>query len=311
MVDVSNVTLEVRADRERPLAEVALVRLLPGVGPQMPGEVGRPRKGLAAILAAVALGLAARGRVQLLLLSMLFGRDLGEHLLQGLLDGLHGLRRDVARGGEVGRESPQYGTVGLGHRVPTSRSDRRGRRGVAVLAVVVRVALVDPHHGGRGRHVLVLLVALGLNPGGGVGRQRVHGDDVDDVPVLVLFRPPHRDGLLLGVQPEVERLLAAVVVVHGQPRRGRGRSCGHRRGRKIRRGWRDAPGVLPSAAPGIGGTELHPKLVVFAQRHQEVAHLRQEVGRVHGEGSRGRVRVGEHGARERRRQGGTRSRGMG
>jgi len=60
VVNVPDVPLEVGGDGEGPLAEVALVRLLAGVGAEVPGQVGGPGKGLAAIFAAVALRLDLR-----------------------------------------------------------------------------------------------------------------------------------------------------------------------------------------------------------------------------------------------------------
>ena len=67
VVDVADVTLQVGRDGEGALAEVALVRLLPRVRPQVSREVGRPREGLSAVLAAVPLFLllpaSARGAI--------------------------------------------------------------------------------------------------------------------------------------------------------------------------------------------------------------------------------------------------------
>ena len=56
---VPDVSLEVGRDGEGPLAVLSLVRLFPGVSPEVSGEVGRPRKGLAAKLASVAVPAAA------------------------------------------------------------------------------------------------------------------------------------------------------------------------------------------------------------------------------------------------------------
>ena len=53
-MDVPHVPLEVGRDGEGPLAVLALVRLLPGVRPQVAGEIGRPGKRLSTELARVA-----------------------------------------------------------------------------------------------------------------------------------------------------------------------------------------------------------------------------------------------------------------
>lgn len=53
VVDVPDVALQVRGDAERPVAEFARIRLLPGVGPQVSRQIGRPGKHLAAELARI------------------------------------------------------------------------------------------------------------------------------------------------------------------------------------------------------------------------------------------------------------------